>query len=102
MPILYWNYKTNILNCDVEVKKIEIDNSFELACKYIEWINQPYVTSAFEWITEEEWDENTKNYLESLKESKRYEYNPNSFHRMYKQSFRIILWKDTLKNELSI
>ena len=58
--------------CDFIMEdKIEIDNSFELACKYIEWIYQPYVTSAFEWITEEEWDENTKNYLESLKESKR-------------------------------
>ena len=42
-----------------------------MACRYIEWINQPYVIEAFEWITKDEWEENTKKYLESLKESKR-------------------------------
>ena len=58
--------------CDfVKEDKIEIENSFEVACRYIEWINQPYVIEAFEWITKDEWEENTKKYLESLKESKR-------------------------------
>ena len=55
--------------CDfIKVDKIELENSFELACKYIDWINQPYVTIAFEWVSKEEWNEKSKQYIESIKE----------------------------------
>ena len=56
--------------CDfIKVDRIEIEKSFELACKYIEWINHPYVTTAFEWVTQEEWNKKSKKYMESLKNS---------------------------------
>ena len=56
--------------CDfIKVEKIEMENSFELASKYISWINNPYVTPAFEWVTKEEWNEKTRKYMESLKDS---------------------------------
>ena len=56
--------------CDfIKVDRIEIENSFELACKYIEWINNPYVTTAFEWVTQEEWNKKSQKYMESLKGS---------------------------------
>ena len=38
-----------------------------MAYKYIEWINQPYVTTAFEWVTKEDWDKKSRKYIESLK-----------------------------------
>ena len=52
--------------CDfIKVEEIEIENSYELACKYIEWINQPYVTRAFEWVTKEDWNKKSRQYIES-------------------------------------
>lgn len=51
----------------IKVDKVEIEDSFEMACKYIKWINQPYVTIAFEWVTKEEWDKKSMQYIESLK-----------------------------------
>ena len=55
--------------CDfIKVDKVEIENSFELACKYIDWINQPYVTAAFKWVTKEEWNEKSRQYIETIKE----------------------------------
>ena len=57
--------------CDfIKVEEIEIENSFELACKYIEWINLPYVTTAFEWVAKEEWIVKSQRYIESLKNIK--------------------------------
>lgn len=54
--------------CDfIKVDKVEIEDSFEMACKYIKWINQPYVTIAFEWVTKEDWDKKSRQYIESLK-----------------------------------
>ncbi len=54
--------------CDfIKVDNVEIENSFEMALKYIDWINQPYVTTAFEWVTKEEWNEKSKEYIESFK-----------------------------------
>lgn len=53
----------------IKVDRIEIENSFELACKYIEWINNPYVATAFEWVTQEEWNKKSQKYMESLKNS---------------------------------
>ncbi len=52
--------------CDfIKVTKIEIENSYEIACKYIEYINKPYVTIAFEWVTKEDWIDKCKIYMES-------------------------------------
>lgn len=52
--------------CDfIKVDKIEIENSYELACKYVEWIGNPYVTTAFEWVTKEDWIDKCKIYMES-------------------------------------
>ena len=54
--------------CDfTKVDKIDLENSYELACKYVEWIGNSYVTTAFEWVTKEEWNEKSKEYIESLK-----------------------------------
>ena len=36
-----------------------------MACKYIEWIDKPYVTTAFEWVTEEEWIDKCNIYMQS-------------------------------------
>ncbi len=49
----------------IKVEEIEIENSFELASKYVEWINLPYVTIAFEWVTKEDWDKKSRQYIES-------------------------------------
>lgn len=51
----------------IKVEEIEIENSFELAGKYIEWINLLYVTTGFEWVAKEEWIAKSKKYIESLK-----------------------------------
>ena len=54
--------------CDfIKVEEVEIENSFELASKYVEWINLPYVTTGFEWVTKEDWITKSKKYIESLK-----------------------------------
>ena len=61
-PVIYDEF------CDfIKVDKVEIEDSFEMACKYIEWINLPYVTIAFEWVTKEDWDKKSRQYIESLK-----------------------------------
>ena len=53
--------------CDfIKVEEIEIENSFELASKYVEWINLPYVTTGFEWVTKEDWITKSKKYIELL------------------------------------
>lgn len=48
-----------------KVDKFEIENSYELACKYVEWIGNPYVTTAFEWVTKEDWIDKCNIYMES-------------------------------------
>ena len=50
--------------CDfLDGRKIKLENSFDLANKYINSLKQPYITEAFSWISKEEWLESCKEFL---------------------------------------
>lgn len=37
--------------CDfIKVDEIEVINSYELACKYVDWVNNLHVKTAFAWV----------------------------------------------------
>ena len=57
-PVVYDEF------CDfIKIDRIEIENSFKLACKYIDWLNNPFVTTAFEWVTQEEWIKKSQKFV---------------------------------------
>ena len=74
----FHNPNTAEATADMLLKVLIVLNSFliSISCStfcahsYIlapEWINQPYVTIAFEWVTKEDWDKKSRQYIEALK-----------------------------------
>lgn len=52
--------------CDfIKTDRLDVEDSYEVARKYIEWINNPCAKKGFEWVTKEDWINKCEKYLAS-------------------------------------
>ena len=64
VPDIYINYQ-RFLNG----REITIENSYEIACEYIKFLDRNYITEAFEWVDGKKWEEKCRKYVSDKTEN---------------------------------
>ena len=58
VPDVYDKYEKFLSGRDVT-----LENSYQIACEYIGYLGEEYISDAFSWVEKDKWNEKCKKYL---------------------------------------